>query len=136
MLAELPDMGAETRTAIDKAYTAQAGWAALTARDRRDMLWRWHQLIKTIPTTSLPSSQLGWASRLPKPKSEVSHAAAYLQWYAKEANRIHGETIPPPSTDRGMPVIKQPIGVVGTITLWNFLGFNGGAQDLWRRAAP
>lgn len=46
LLAELADMGvAETRAAIDKAYVAQAGWAALTARERSDMLWRWHQLI-------------------------------------------------------------------------------------------
>ncbi|TIW50761.1 MAG: aldehyde dehydrogenase family protein, partial [Mesorhizobium sp.] len=53
-------------------------------------------------------------------RSEVSHAAAYLQWYAEEANRIYGETILPPSTDRRLLVIKQPIGVVGTITPWNF----------------
>ncbi len=53
-------------------------------------------------------------------KSEVSNAAAYLQWYAEEANRIYGETISAPSTDRRMLVIKQPIGVVGTITPRNF----------------
>ncbi|TIS30883.1 MAG: aldehyde dehydrogenase family protein, partial [Mesorhizobium sp.] len=57
---------------------------------------------------------------LAEARSEVSHAAAYLQWYAEEANRIYGETISAPSTDRRMLVIKQPIGVVGTITPWNF----------------
>ncbi|WP_363635872.1 aldehyde dehydrogenase family protein, partial [Mesorhizobium sp.] len=46
VLAELPDMGVEeTRAAVDKAYVAQSGWAALTARERSDVLWRWHQLI-------------------------------------------------------------------------------------------
>ncbi len=112
-------MGAETRTAIDKASTAQAGWAALTARDRRDMLWRWHQLIidHADDLAAILTAEMG--KPLAEAKSEVSHAAAYLQWYAEEANRIYGETISPPSTDRGMLVIKQPIGVVGTITLWN-----------------
>ncbi|TIO73391.1 NAD-dependent succinate-semialdehyde dehydrogenase [Mesorhizobium sp.] len=121
VLAELPDMGAEeTRTAIDKAYTAQAGWAALTARNRSDMLWRWHQLIidHADDLAAILTAEMG--KPLAEAKSEVAHAAAYLQWYAEEANRIYGETISPPSTDRRMLVIKQPIGVVGTITPWNF----------------
>ncbi|MBB4577215.1 acyl-CoA reductase-like NAD-dependent aldehyde dehydrogenase [Rhizobium lentis] len=52
--------------------------------------------------------------------SEISHAAAYVKWYAEEANRIYGETIPAPSTGRRLLVIKQPVGVVGAITPWNF----------------
>jgi succinate-semialdehyde dehydrogenase/glutarate-semialdehyde dehydrogenase len=121
LLAELPDMGAEeTRAAIDRAYVAQAEWAALTARDRSDTLWRWHQLIvtHTDDLAAILTAEMG--KPLAEAKSEVSHAAAYLQWYAEEANRIYGETISAPSTDRRMLVIKQPIGVVGTITPWNF----------------
>lgn len=121
LLAELPDMGAEeTRAAIDNAYTAQARWAALTARDRSDMLWRWHQLIidHADDLAAILTAEMG--KPLAEASSEVSHAAAYLQWYAEEANRIYGETISPPSNDRRMLVIKQPIGVVGTITPWNF----------------
>lgn len=57
---------------------------------------------------------------LAEAKSEISHAAAYVQWYAEEASRIYGETIPGPSIDRRMLVIKQPIGVVGAITPWSF----------------
>ena len=120
-LAELPDMGAkETRAAIKAAYLAQEKWAALTARDRSDVLWRWHQLIveHTDDLASILTAEMG--KPLSEAKSEVSHAAAYLQWYAEEANRIYGETISPPSTDRRMLVIKQPVGVVGTITPWNF----------------
>ncbi|APG87056.1 succinate-semialdehyde dehydrogenase [NADP+] (plasmid) [Sinorhizobium americanum] len=56
---------------------------------------------------------------LAEAKSEIVHAAAYLQWYAEEA-RIYGETISAPSNDRRMLVIKHPIGVVGAITPWNF----------------
>jgi succinate-semialdehyde dehydrogenase/glutarate-semialdehyde dehydrogenase len=120
-LAELPDMGVEeTRAAIDKAYAAQVGWAALTARERSEMLWQWHQLIvtHTDDLAAILTAEMG--KPIAEAKSEVSHAAAYLQWYAEEANRIYGETISAPSTDRRLLVIKQPIGVVGTITPWNF----------------
>jgi succinate-semialdehyde dehydrogenase / glutarate-semialdehyde dehydrogenase len=121
LLAELPDMGVkETTAAIDKAYEAQAEWAGLTARARSDVLWRWHQLIvdHTDDLAAILTAEMG--KPLAEAKSEVSHAAAYLQWYAEEANRIYGETISAPSNDRRMMVIKQPIGVVGTITPWNF----------------
>ncbi|OWK20578.1 hypothetical protein AJ88_28580 [Mesorhizobium amorphae CCBAU 01583] len=57
---------------------------------------------------------------LAETKSEIAHATASLQWYAEEANRIYGETISPPSNDRRMLVIKQPIGVVGAIPLGIF----------------
>jgi succinate-semialdehyde dehydrogenase/glutarate-semialdehyde dehydrogenase len=121
LLADIPDMGvAETQVAIDRAAVAQAEWAALTARERSDTLWRWHQLIvrHTDDLAVILTAEMG--KPLAEAKSEVSHAAAYLQWYAEEANRIYGETIPAPSRDRRMIVIKQPIGVVGAITPWNF----------------
>ncbi|WP_292488428.1 aldehyde dehydrogenase family protein [Mesorhizobium sp.] len=110
----------ETRAALDKAYVAQPGWAALTARERSDILWRWHQLIidHAGDLAAILTAEMG--KPFAEAKSEVSHAAAYLQWYAEEANRIYGETISAPSTDRRMMVIKQQIGVVGTITPWNF----------------
>ncbi len=84
------------------------------------MLWRWHRLIVTHADdlAAILTAEMG--KPLAEAKSEISHAAAYVQWYAEEANRIYGETIPAPSTDRRMLVIKQPIGVVGTITPWNF----------------
>jgi succinate-semialdehyde dehydrogenase/glutarate-semialdehyde dehydrogenase len=121
LLASLPDMGPlETRAAIDRAYVAQAEWAAMTARDRSDILWRWRQLIgtHTDDLAAILTAEMG--KPLAEARSEVTHAAAYLQWYAEEANRIYGETISAPSTDRRMLVIKQPVGVVGTITPWNF----------------
>ncbi|TGT57828.1 aldehyde dehydrogenase family protein, partial [Mesorhizobium sp. M2E.F.Ca.ET.166.01.1.1] len=86
LLAELPDMGVEeTRAAIDKAYVAQAGWAGLTARERSEMLWQWHQLIvtHTDDLAAILTAEMG--KPLAEAKSEVAHAAAYLQWYAEEA---------------------------------------------------
>ncbi|RWB69900.1 NAD-dependent succinate-semialdehyde dehydrogenase [Mesorhizobium sp.] len=121
LLGELPDMGVEeTRFLIDRACVAQAEWGSLTAGERADTLWRWHQLIlaHNEDLAAILTAEMG--KPLAEATSEVSHAAAYLQWYAEEAKRIYGETIAAPSTDRRMLVIKQPIGVVGAITPWNF----------------
>jgi succinate-semialdehyde dehydrogenase/glutarate-semialdehyde dehydrogenase len=121
LLATLPDMGvAETSQAIDRAAIAQVEWAALPAKDKSEIMRRWHQLIvaHTADLSAILTAEMG--KPLAEAKSEVAHAAAYVQWYAEEANRIYGETISAPSNDRRMLVIKQPVGVVGTITPWNF----------------
>ncbi|PSH62068.1 NAD-dependent succinate-semialdehyde dehydrogenase [Phyllobacterium sophorae] len=121
LLAELPDMDAgDVSKAIDKARSAQEQWGALTARERSDTLWRWHELIlnHSEDFAAILTAEMG--KPLAEAKSEIAHAAAYLQWYAEEANRIYGETISAPSNDRRMLVIKQPVGVVGAITPWNF----------------
>lgn len=121
LLAELPDMGvAGVRKAIDKAEVAQEKWAGMTARERSNILWNWHRLIlqHTDDLAAILTAEMG--KPLAEAKSEVAHAAAYLQWYAEEANRIYGETISAPSNDRRMLVIKQPVGLVGAITPWNF----------------
>ncbi|MBX4995819.1 succinate-semialdehyde dehydrogenase/glutarate-semialdehyde dehydrogenase [Rhizobium binae] len=121
LLAEVTDMSAEdARAAIEKAYIAQEPWAHLTARERSNVLWEWHRLIleHSDDLAAILTAEMG--KPLAEAKSGVQHAAAYLQWYAEEANRIYGETISAPSNDRRMLVIKQPIGVVGAITPWNF----------------
>jgi succinate-semialdehyde dehydrogenase/glutarate-semialdehyde dehydrogenase len=121
LLANLPDMGiTETSQAIDRAALGQAEWAALPAKDKSAIMRRWHQLIvaHTDDLSAILTAEMG--KPLAESKSEISHAAAYVQWYAEEANRIYGETISAPSNDRRMLVIKQPVGVVGTITPWNF----------------
>ncbi|MFA1677408.1 NAD-dependent succinate-semialdehyde dehydrogenase [Rhizobium mongolense] len=121
LLAEIPDMSAaDASKAIDKAHAAQEHWAGLTARGRSDVLWNWHRLIleNSDDLAAILTAEMG--KPLAEAKSEILHAAAYLQWYAEEANRIYCETISAPSNDRRMLVIKQPIGVVGAITPWNF----------------
>jgi succinate-semialdehyde dehydrogenase/glutarate-semialdehyde dehydrogenase len=121
LLAEVPDMDrADVAAAVSRAYAAKDQWARLTARERSDALWQWHELIieHSEDLAAILTAEMG--KPLAEAKSEISHAGAYLQWYAEEANRIYGETISAPSTDRRMLVIKQPIGVVGAITPWNF----------------
>ena len=120
-IASLPNMGtAETAAAVDRAATAQAGWAAMPARKRSEALWRWQDLVvaHSDDLATILTAEMG--KPFEEAKSEISHTAAYLRWYAEEANRIYGETISAPSADRRLLVIKQPIGVVGAITPWNF----------------
>ncbi|WP_165820410.1 NAD-dependent succinate-semialdehyde dehydrogenase [Microvirga sp. KLBC 81] len=120
-LAELPDMDVEdVSKAVSNAEAAQGHWAGLTARERSDILWEWHRLILEYrdDLAAILTAEMG--KPLAEAKSEIAHAAAYIQWYAEEANRIYGETISAPSNDRRMLVIKQPVGVVGAITPWNF----------------
>lgn len=131
-LAELPDMGVpETRMAIANASSAQAGWAKLTANARADALDRWHHLIlaHSEDLASILTAEMG--KPLAEARSEIAHAAAYIGWFGEEAKRVYGETIPAPSADRRMIVIKQPVGVVGAITPWNFP-----ASMIARKIAP
>jgi len=121
LLATLPDMGVtETCAAIDAASDARFAWAERPAGERSTILRRWHDLIiaHSDDLAAILTAEMG--KPLLESRSEVQHAAAYIEWYAEEAKRVYGETIPAPSTDRRMLVIKQPVGVVGTITPWNF----------------
>ncbi len=121
LLATLPDMGiAQASAAIDAAAAAQALWAAKPAKDRSAVLRRWHGLIisHADDLAAILTAEMG--KPIGESKGEVLHAAAYVEWYAEEAKRIYGETFPAPANDRRMLVIKQPVGVVGTITPWNF----------------
>ncbi|AYG57466.1 NAD-dependent succinate-semialdehyde dehydrogenase [Rhizobium jaguaris] len=121
VLASLPDMGAaETTAAIDAAYIAQVAWAARPAKERAAILRKWFDLMvaNADELAAILTAEMG--KPLPEAKGEILYAASYVEWYAEEAKRIYGETIPAPSSDKRMVVIKQPVGVVGTITPWNF----------------
>ncbi|AWI60696.1 hypothetical protein AB395_00005519 (plasmid) [Sinorhizobium fredii CCBAU 45436] len=121
LLATLPDMGVEdAQAAIEAAARAQAIWAGKPAKDRSAILRRWHDLIveHVDDLAAILTAEMG--KPLGEAKGEVLHAASYIEWYAEEAKRVYGETFPAPANDRRMLVIKQPVGVVGTITPWNF----------------
>ncbi|WP_027997726.1 NAD-dependent succinate-semialdehyde dehydrogenase [Sinorhizobium arboris] len=121
LLATLPDMGIDdARAAIDAAAFAQPLWAGKPAKDRSIILRRWHDLIveHADDLAAILTAEMG--KPVGEAKGEVLHAASYVEWYAEEAKRVYGETFPAPANDRRMLVIKQPVGVVGTITPWNF----------------
>ncbi|KQV84366.1 NAD-dependent succinate-semialdehyde dehydrogenase [Rhizobium sp. Root1220] len=132
VLASLPDMGAaETREAIDAAHAAQPGWAARPAKERATILRKWFDLMvaNADQLAAILTAEMG--KPYAEARGEILYAAAYIEWYAEEAKRIYGETIPAPSSDKRMIVIKQPVGVVGTITPWNFP-----AAMITRKIAP
>ncbi|WP_431320992.1 NAD-dependent succinate-semialdehyde dehydrogenase [Rhizobium sp. YTU87027] len=132
LLASLPDMGGtETREAIDAAYAAQPAWAARPAKERAGILRKWFDLMvaHADELAAILTAEMG--KPFAEARGEILYAAAYVEWYAEEAKRIYGETIPAPSNDKRMIVIKQPVGVVGTITPWNFP-----AAMITRKIAP
>ena len=120
-LGAVPDMGAEdTRRAIAAADEAWPAWRAKTGKERAAILRAWHDLI----VASRDDLALILTSENGKPmfesKGEVNIGAAYVEWFAEEAKRIYGDTIPTPWADRRIVVVKQPVGVCGAITPWNF----------------
>ena len=120
-LGTVPDMGAEdAKRAITAAEAALPAWRAKTGKERSSILRKWNDLI----LANLDDLALILTSEQGKPlaesKGEVTIGAAYVEWFAEEAKRIYGDTIPTPWPDRRILVIKQPIGVVAAITPWNF----------------
>ncbi|MDQ7019807.1 MAG: NAD-dependent succinate-semialdehyde dehydrogenase [Robiginitomaculum sp.] len=115
------DMGAdETTKAIDAAHAAFPAWAKRTAGERSAILRKWFELImqNADDLAALLTAEQG--KPLSEARGEVIYGASFIEWYAEEAKRIYGDVIPSTGTDRRFIVLKQPIGVVGAITPWNF----------------
>ncbi|WP_029353783.1 NAD-dependent succinate-semialdehyde dehydrogenase [Bosea sp. 117] len=120
-LGTIPDVGAaETQRAIAAAQAAFPGWAGLLAGERADRLIAMANTIRANADVlaSLLTSEQG--KPLKEAKGEVTIAAAYIQWFAEEARRVYGEVIPSPWKGRKILVTREPVGVVGAITPWNF----------------
>jgi len=121
VLGMAPRMGAaETARAIAAAEAAAPGWAARTAKERAQILRRWYELIleNQSDLAIIMTAEMG--KPLPESMGEIVYGASFVDWFAEEGRRIYGDTIPTPSADRRIVVIKQPIGVVAAITPWNF----------------
>jgi succinate-semialdehyde dehydrogenase/glutarate-semialdehyde dehydrogenase len=114
-------MGAnETWRAIEAAKDAFAAWGRRPAKERSAFLRKWHDLIiaNIDDLGALMTAEQG--KPLAEAKGEVAYAASFIEWFAEEAKRVYGDTIPSPWPDRRLVVIKQPIGVCAAITPWNF----------------
>ncbi|MGK2740138.1 NAD-dependent succinate-semialdehyde dehydrogenase [Tepidicaulis sp. LMO-SS28] len=121
VIAEVPSLGAtETRAAIDAAEKAFKDWAARPAKERSAILRRWFDLMmeNQDDLAVIMTSEQG--KPLAEAKGEVAYAASFIEFYAEEAKRVHGAIVPAPTNDRRIVVLKQPVGVVGAITPWNF----------------
>lgn len=121
VIATIPKMGAdETRAAIEAANRAWPAWRALTAKERCTILRNWFNLIteNADDLALLMTTEQG--KPLAEAKGEVTYGASFIEWFAEEARRVYGDTIPQHQADKRIVVIKQPIGVVASITPWNF----------------
>lgn len=120
-LADVPNMGAtETERAVTAAQTALKSWQKKSAKERSNLLRHWFELMMLHQDDLARILTLEQGKPLAEAKGEVAYGASYLEWYAEEAKRIYGDTIPAPSNDKRIIVIKQPIGVCAAITPWNF----------------
>jgi len=131
-LGTVPNMGAaETRRAIEAAKNAWAAWRRKPAKERSALLRRWNDLMvaNVDDLGKLMTAEQG--KPLTEAKGEVLYAASFIEWFAEEAKRVYGDTIPSPWNDRRLVVIKEPIGVCAAITPWNFP-----AAMITRKAGP
>lgn len=121
VVASVPRMGAgETQRAIESAGQAQSGWKALSGKQRAAFLRKWFELLieNQDDLAAIMTAEQG--KPLPEARGEIAYAASYIEWFGEEAKRVYGDTIPAPTSDKRIVVIKQPIGVCAAITPWNF----------------
>ncbi|MBL4696456.1 MAG: NAD-dependent succinate-semialdehyde dehydrogenase [Rhizobiaceae bacterium] len=121
VIIRLPDMGVEeTRVAIDAAYVAQKPWAAKTGKQRAAILRKWYDLMvaNVDDLGAILTAEMG--KPLAEAKGEILYGASFIEWFAEEAKRIYGDVIPGHQPDKRIMVLKQPVGVVASITPWNF----------------
>ncbi|WP_425057160.1 NAD-dependent succinate-semialdehyde dehydrogenase [Rhodovulum adriaticum] len=132
VLTNVPDLTrAETARTIAAAKAAQKDWAARTAKERANILRRWFDLMMAAQDDLAVILTAEMGKPLAEAKGEIAYGASFVEWFAEEAKRIYGETIPGHAPDKRLSVIRQPIGVVGAITPWNFPN-----AMITRKAAP
>jgi succinate-semialdehyde dehydrogenase/glutarate-semialdehyde dehydrogenase len=121
VLGTVPKLGAaETRRAIEAAQTAFPAWSARIAKERANLLRAWFNLIMENQEDLAILMTLEQGKALAEARGEIAYAAAFIEWFAEEAKRVYGDTIPAHQADKRILVIKQPIGVCAAITPWNF----------------
>jgi succinate-semialdehyde dehydrogenase/glutarate-semialdehyde dehydrogenase len=132
LIGQVPNLGAaEARQAIVAANRAWPAWRALTAKERSTTLKRWHALMLENADALAEILTLEQGKPLAEAKGEILYAASFIEWFAEEAKRIYGDTIPSHKGDARIVVSKEPIGVVAAITPWNFP-----AAMITRKAGP
>lgn len=121
VIARVPKMGAsETRRAIEAAERALPDWRAKTGKERSVLLQRWFSLIAENADDLAHIMTREQGKPLAEAKGEIGYANSFIEWFAEEAKRIYGDTIPAADPSRRIVVMKQPVGVCAAITPWNF----------------
>ena len=131
-LGSVPNMGAaETRRAIEAAQAAQPAWRKRTAKERSAVLRKWFELMMAHQEDLAQIMTAEQGKPLAEARGEVAYAASFIEWFAEEAKRVYGDTIPGHQADKRIIVQKEPVGVTAAITPWNFP-----AAMITRKAAP
>ncbi len=132
VIAEVTDLDRSgAALAIEAAYEAQKDWASWTGKERAEVLRRWYELMMQHQDDLATIMTAEQGKPLAEAKGEVAYGASFVEFFAEEAKRIYGETIPGHQRDKRLMVIKQPIGVAASITPWNFPN-----AMITRKAAP
>ena len=110
----------ETEQAITAAHGALALWSATPAKERARLMRAWFEIITANAETLATLLTIEQGKPFKEAKAEITYGASYIEWFGEEAKRIYGDVIPAPGADKRIFTIKQPVGVVGCITPWNF----------------
>jgi succinate-semialdehyde dehydrogenase/glutarate-semialdehyde dehydrogenase len=131
-LGTVPKMGAaETRRAIEAAEEAFSPWRKTTAYEKSQVLRRWFDLMMEHREDLSIIMTAEQGKPINESRGEINYAASYIEWFAEEARRVYGDTVPAHSNDKRIILIKQPVGVTAAVTPWNFP-----AAMITRKAAP
>ena len=131
-LGTVPKMGAEeTRRAIEAAEEAFSSWRKTTAYEKSQVLRRWFDLMMEHKEDLSIIMTAEQGKPINESRGEINYAASYIEWFAEEARRVYGDTVPAHSNDKRIILIKQPVGVTAAVTPWNFP-----AAMITRKAAP
>jgi succinate-semialdehyde dehydrogenase / glutarate-semialdehyde dehydrogenase len=121
VIGAVPNLGArETRSAIEAAEKAQKLWAKKTAKDRAGILRKWYTLMMENQEDLAQILTAEQGKPLGEARGEVAYGASFIEWFAEEARRVYGETVPVPFVHGRAIIIKQAVGVIACITPWNF----------------
>jgi succinate-semialdehyde dehydrogenase/glutarate-semialdehyde dehydrogenase len=132
VIGTVPAMGAgDTRRAVQAAERAWPDWRARTGKERANTLRKWFNLMMENQDDLAVLMTTEQGKPLTESRGEIAYAAAFIEWFAEEAKRIYGDTIPDVLPGKRIVVIKQPVGVVASITPWNFP-----AAMITRKCAP
>ncbi|WP_448213168.1 NAD-dependent succinate-semialdehyde dehydrogenase [Colwellia sp. MEBiC06753] len=110
----------EASLAIAAAKSAFNGWSALPAGQRASLMRKWFDLMMVHQDDLATILTLEQGKPIAEAKGEIAYGAAYIEWFAEEGKRVYGDTIPAPANDKRVIIIKRPVGVVASITPWNF----------------
>ena len=110
----------ETRRAIEAAQVAQLAWRQRSIKERAVILRKWFNLMMENQEDLARILTAEQGKPLAEARGEIAYGASYIEWFAEEGKRVYGDTIPHSTNDKRLVVIKQPVGVVGCITPWNF----------------